>query len=238
MIRLAKLPDRTPVRITIVVPPNLHQALQQYGDLYLEAYGETQPVSELNPALLGAFLASDRAFWKGPRRPRRARTMTSTDMPAAAAGSRPALEPPSVSNVHRSSPFYSNGEAAAFLNLSPRTLEKMRVVGRGGGTVSQIWSKGVLYLAGSRGMGGPAQMRLNVRSVVEAAVGAGMIAPLSRLEICRVSTYSVGRRRFLASMCASRHAGVVKLVDAPDSKSGSERSVGSSPTARTITIYS
>ena len=30
------------------------------------------------------------------------------------------------------------------------------------------------------------------------------------------------------------HAGVVKLVDAPDSKSGSERSVGSIPTARTI----
>lgn len=29
-------------------------------------------------------------------------------------------------------------------------------------------------------------------------------------------------------------AGVVKLVDAPDSKSGSERSVGSIPTARTI----
>ena len=31
-----------------------------------------------------------------------------------------------------------------------------------------------------------------------------------------------------------RHAGVVELVDAPDSKSGSERSVGSIPTARTI----
>jgi hypothetical protein len=29
-------------------------------------------------------------------------------------------------------------------------------------------------------------------------------------------------------------AGVVELVDAPDSKSGSARSVGSSPTARTI----
>ncbi len=28
-------------------------------------------------------------------------------------------------------------------------------------------------------------------------------------------------------------AGVVELVDAPDSKSGSERSVGSTPTART-----
>ena len=31
----------------------------------------------------------------------------------------------------RASPFYSNVEAAAFLNLSPRTLEKMRVVGGG-----------------------------------------------------------------------------------------------------------
>ena len=31
-------------------------------------------------------------------------------------------------------------------------------------------------------------------------------------------------------------AGVVELVDAPDSKSGSERSVGSTPTART-TLY-
>jgi hypothetical protein len=32
---------------------------------------------------------------------------------------------------------------------------------------------------------------------------------------------------------ASRRAGVVELVDAPDSKSGSVRSVGSSPTTRT-----
>ena len=32
------------------------------------------------------------------------------------------------------------------------------------------------------------------------------------------------------------HAGVVKLVDAPDSKSGSERSVGSIPTARTTFV--
>ena len=31
----------------------------------------------------------------------------------------------------------------------------------------------------------------------------------------------------------AKPAGVVKLVDAPDSKSGSERSVGSTPTART-----
>ena len=33
------------------------------------------------------------------------------------------------------------------------------------------------------------------------------------------------------------NAGVVELVDAPDSKSGSERSVGSIPTARTIFLF-
>lgn len=53
-------------------------------------------------------------------------------------GSVPALPPEasrgeagSVRERPRASPFYSNGEAAAFLNLSPRTLEKMRVVGGG-----------------------------------------------------------------------------------------------------------
>jgi helix-turn-helix protein len=31
----------------------------------------------------------------------------------------------------RQSPFYSNDEAASFLRLSPRTLEKYRVIGGG-----------------------------------------------------------------------------------------------------------
>ena len=42
------------------------------------------------------------------------------------------------------------------------------------------------------------------------------------------------RRSAAPARCPNRHAGVVELVDAPDSKSGSERSVGSIPTARTI----
>jgi hypothetical protein len=40
--------------------------------------------------------------------------------------------------------------------------------------------------------------------------------------------------RFALSPAALPAAGVAELVDAPDSKSGSERSVGSIPTARTI----
>ena len=37
----------------------------------------------------------------------------------------------SSGTAERASPFYSNVEAAAFLHLSPRTLEKMRVIGGG-----------------------------------------------------------------------------------------------------------
>jgi hypothetical protein len=61
-LRLAKLPDRTPVKITITMPPELNQALLDYAALYAEAYGDPEPVAELIPAMLASFLDADRAF--------------------------------------------------------------------------------------------------------------------------------------------------------------------------------
>jgi hypothetical protein len=61
-LKLAKLPDRTPAKITINVPPDLHQALGAYAELYSETYGEAEPLQELIPAMLAGFLESDRAF--------------------------------------------------------------------------------------------------------------------------------------------------------------------------------
>jgi len=61
-LKLAKLPDRTPVKLTIAVMPDLHQALTDYAVLYAEAYGQDEPVVELIPAMLSAFLEGDRAF--------------------------------------------------------------------------------------------------------------------------------------------------------------------------------
>ena len=61
-LKLAKLPDRTPVKVTINVPPDLHQALGAYAELYGETYGAAEPVQELIPAMLASFLESDRAF--------------------------------------------------------------------------------------------------------------------------------------------------------------------------------
>ena len=61
-LKLAKLPDRTPVKITISIPPDLNQALGAYTEMYAEAYGDAEPVQQLIPAMLASFLESDRAF--------------------------------------------------------------------------------------------------------------------------------------------------------------------------------
>jgi hypothetical protein len=61
-LKLARLPDRTPVKLVIQVPPDLHEALGDYAALYAEAYGRSEPVAELVPAMLAVFLESDRAY--------------------------------------------------------------------------------------------------------------------------------------------------------------------------------
>ena len=61
-IRLGRLPDRTPVKITIAVSPELNRALGDYAAAYETAYGQAEPVTELIPAMLSAFLESDRGF--------------------------------------------------------------------------------------------------------------------------------------------------------------------------------
>jgi len=61
-LKLARLPDRTPVKLAIAVMPDLHAALTDYAALYAQTYGRDEPVAELIPAMLAAFLESDRMF--------------------------------------------------------------------------------------------------------------------------------------------------------------------------------
>ncbi|MEG8048994.1 DUF2274 domain-containing protein [Sphingomonas aurantiaca] len=63
-IKLARLPDRTPVRVAISVPPDLQKALADYAAIYQQTYGEEQSVADLIPHMLAAFLTSDRGFAK------------------------------------------------------------------------------------------------------------------------------------------------------------------------------
>ena len=63
-IKLGKLPDRTPVKLAITMTPELHNALADYAAIYNETYGQSEPIAELVPHMLAAFLASDRGFAK------------------------------------------------------------------------------------------------------------------------------------------------------------------------------
>ena len=102
-LKLAKLPDRTPAKITITVSADLNQALCDYRKLYAAAYGVSEKVAELIPFMLEAFLDSDRAFAKArkeglptvdvekpPRRSRASRVgNVDPASPAAQAASQP-----------------------------------------------------------------------------------------------------------------------------------------------------
>lgn len=71
-LKLARLPDRTPVKIPITVSPILNQKLAAYAGAYKEAYGEEERVADLIPFMLEQFLDNDRQF-KNIAKPRRAR---------------------------------------------------------------------------------------------------------------------------------------------------------------------
>lgn len=69
-LKLARLPDRTPVKIAIAVPPELHDRLIAYAAAYAETYGIEETVADLVPAMLGVFLDSDREFAKFAKAPK------------------------------------------------------------------------------------------------------------------------------------------------------------------------
>jgi hypothetical protein len=93
-LKLAKLPDRTPAKITITVPSDLNRALNEYAELYRETYGEAETVAELIPFMLGAFLESDRGFAK-----------------ARKSGARDRAPQPSVQPLRREAPAAATGAA-------------------------------------------------------------------------------------------------------------------------------
>jgi len=75
-LKLARLPDRKPVKISITVNSNLNQKLGAYAEVYKGVYGEEEKVSDLIPFILEKFLDGDRQFKNRARVPRQARKST------------------------------------------------------------------------------------------------------------------------------------------------------------------
>ena len=65
MLKLAQLPDRIPVKLTITLQPDLKKALDDYATIYSRTYGADEPVAELVPFMLESFLKADAGFKKG-----------------------------------------------------------------------------------------------------------------------------------------------------------------------------
>lgn len=61
-LKLARLPDRTPVKIPITVTPMLNERLSAYASAYKQAYGDEERVADLIPFMLEQFLDNDRQF--------------------------------------------------------------------------------------------------------------------------------------------------------------------------------
>ncbi len=66
-LKLRRLPDRVPVKLTVTVPPDLHKALQIYAELYRSTYGDDESIQTLIPFMLRAFLDADRGFAKAAK---------------------------------------------------------------------------------------------------------------------------------------------------------------------------
>jgi hypothetical protein len=66
-IKLSKLLDRLPVKLTVTLTPDLASRLRGYADLYAETYGVHEEPSELVPYILDAFLKGDVEFRRANR---------------------------------------------------------------------------------------------------------------------------------------------------------------------------
>ena len=64
-LKLAKLPDRTPIKIAFKASPDLAQMLNDYCGLYRAVYQQPhERVEELIPFMLAAFMEADPKFKK------------------------------------------------------------------------------------------------------------------------------------------------------------------------------
>lgn len=69
-LKLGKLPDRTPAKLTILLEPALLAALNAYAEIYEAAYGKREPIEQLAPVMIEKFLSSDVAFKRARREQR------------------------------------------------------------------------------------------------------------------------------------------------------------------------
>ncbi|MDA4848787.1 DUF2274 domain-containing protein [Hoeflea poritis] len=75
-LKLGKLPDREPVKITFTASPELKAILNDYAELYRCTYGQKESVVDLIPFMLEAFLKADQGFKRSRKQLNEARALS------------------------------------------------------------------------------------------------------------------------------------------------------------------
>jgi len=66
-LRIGKLPDLTPIKLTVSLEPEVYKMLEDYARIYGDSYGETVKPAELVPSMIAGFLATDNGFKRARR---------------------------------------------------------------------------------------------------------------------------------------------------------------------------
>ena len=61
-LRIGKLPDLTPVKMTVSLDREVYEMLEDYARIYGESYGEAVKPADLVPSMVSGFLATDNGF--------------------------------------------------------------------------------------------------------------------------------------------------------------------------------
>lgn len=61
-LKLGPLPDRNPVKLSLSLTPDVHDALRDYAALHARAHGQEAPLADLAARMIEEFLNSDAAF--------------------------------------------------------------------------------------------------------------------------------------------------------------------------------
>lgn len=61
-LKVGPLPDRTPVKVSLSIEPDLNVDLKDYAAIHSRTYGKEVTVSELIPSMLRALIDSDSRF--------------------------------------------------------------------------------------------------------------------------------------------------------------------------------
>ena len=61
-LKLSELPNRTPAKLIILLPPEVHSALNDYAKTYERTYDKREEIEQLAPVMIETFLNGDAAF--------------------------------------------------------------------------------------------------------------------------------------------------------------------------------